>query len=87
VAFGILAAVDDVSLGVDPEFHLHSADSTNFRNVPNFTESLAMTFRRGLHLQFLEAVLATVVTCMASRNSFRALVGNVTQWITSDPLE
>ena len=71
-----LAAVDDVSIGVYSHFVVHSADTANLRDVPDFAERFAVTFGGTLHLQFLEVVFAAVFTRMSSCNSFGALDGD-----------
>lgn len=76
------AAVNDVTLGVDSKLGLHTADTADLRRMPCFAECLAMTFGSGLYLQFLEAVLTTVITRMPSCNSFGPLEGD---WLFQRP--
>ena len=66
--------VDDISVVVDADFLLHAADSAKLRYMPQLAKRLAMRFGRRLHFDFLEAVFAAMLTRMALRDSFSAIL-------------
>ena len=73
MAAGILAAVNDIALGIDTDFHLHPAHTADLRHMPDFAERLVVTFGCRLHFQFLETVFPAIVTRVPFCNSFSAL--------------